>query len=278
MPELPEIEVARRDLDREAGGRKIKAVDVVGKGVLIHHKSRAELTKRLTGCKIKSIDRRGFWILAKLDSDDIWAITPGPTGRFYRQKAGKLPRGLPVMMSIKFTQGGSVHVLDEGRTVRTFVVGKAELAETPELAEMGLDPLETPVPWSEFGNLLRGQPKAKLKALLQDQTLVAGLGPVYTDEILFHAGLRYDRTPGTLSAHEVRRLYRSMVETLSAAIKQRGVSLDDNDTDMFGKRGTYGAELQVYQRQNEICSRCRGTIERVRFQRGNHFFCPNCQS
>lgn len=278
MPELPEVEVARRQLEREVAGRKIKSVDVPGKGVVIHHKSKADLTKRLVDHKIKSFERRGLWVLGKLDRDEVWAVTPGATGRFLRAKTSKIPAGLPIKLTVTFTTGGSVHLLDEDDTAKSFVVTKDDLAETPEIASLGLDPLETPVPWSTFGQVLRTQPKARLKALLQDESLVAGLGPLYSDEILFHAGLRYDRTPESLSAHEIRRLYRSMVETLSAAIKHGGVSLDETDVDMLGNPGEYESEIQVYQRQGLTCNRCRGTIDRVRFQKRNTFFCPDCQS
>ncbi|MCC7076577.1 MAG: hypothetical protein IT198_05575 [Acidimicrobiia bacterium] len=278
MPELPEVEVARRQLEREVAGRKVRSVDVQGKGVVAVHRSKADFTKRLADHKVKSFDRRGLWILGKLDKDDIWAVSPGATGRFFRAKSGKVPRGLPIKLSVSFTTGGSVHLLDTDDTAKKFVVAKDELADVPEIAALGLDPLETPVPWSTFGGVLRTQPRAKLKALLQDDSLVAGLGSLYSDEILFHAGLRYDRSPDSLSAHEIRRLYRSMVETLASAVKHGGVSFDTDDVDMFGNRGEFDTEIEVYQRQGETCHRCRGTIERARFQKKYTFYCPACQS
>ena len=94
----------------------------------------------------------------------------------------------------------------------------------PELAHLGFDPVDDMMSWVRFGELLTAR-KAKLKALLMDQKFVAGIGNIYSDEILCAAGLRYDRSSETLSSQEVRRLYRAMVETLQDAIKHRGSSL-----------------------------------------------------
>jgi hypothetical protein len=91
------------------------------------------------------------------------------------------------------------------------------------------------VSWTLFAEMLRGQ-KVKLKAFLLDQTVLAGLGDLYVDEILFAAGLRPDRIAGSLTTQEIRRLYRSLVETLHDAIKYRGTSLDDDTyVDLHGK-------------------------------------------
>lgn len=288
MPELPEAEVARRDIEREVAGLKIKSVDVPGRGVLAHQRTKAELAKRLVGAKVKSFDRRGNVVVGKLDTDDYLVIDLGMTGRLRRLRAGKLPAGLPVAASIVFTQKGSVHLIDpastrsasaskEGRA-HLFVATKEELLEAPEFADLGMDPLETPVPWQQFGLALRRHPKSKLKAIMQNQSVVAGLGYVYTDEILFRASLRPDRMPESLSAHEVRRLYRAMVETLVDAVKARGVSLDDDDVDIFGEPGRFASDLAVYGRGGDRCIRCRGSVEKMRFQKKYAYFCPGCQS
>lgn len=278
MPELPEIEVGRRDLEREAAGRKVKSVDVLDKSVVARQKTKADFVKRLEGKKIKSFDRRGPFILGKLDSDEFWVVNLGEHGRLIRHKSGKAPTDPAIKLAVAFTQGGSVYLADIGDTAESFVASREELNETADFADMGIDPLENPVPWQQFGQLLLRSGKQKLKAVLQNPKVVAGLGPIYSDEVLFGAGLRFDRTPETLSAHEVRRLYRAMVETLMAAIKARGVSLEDTDVDMFGEPGQYGADLKVFQRAGLTCARCRGTVEKARFQKRFSYYCPGCQS
>ena len=96
-----------------------------------------------------------------------------------------------------------------------------ELETVPELVHLGFDPLEEVMSWARFGQLLADR-HTQLKTLLMDQKFVAGIGNIYSDEILFAAGLRYDRGSDSLSAQEIRRLYRAMVETLSEAVKYRG--------------------------------------------------------
>ena len=131
--------------------------------------------------------------------------------------------------------------------------------------------------WDRFGLLLR-QRKVGLKALLMDQQFVAGIGNLYSDEILFTAGLRYDRTSDSLSATEVRRLYRSMAETLADAIKHRGSSLaDEQYRDLFGEVGDYQGSHQVYDREGQPCRRCRNPVVRVKFGGRSTFFCEHCQ-
>jgi formamidopyrimidine-DNA glycosylase len=147
----------------------------------------------------------------------------------------------------------------------------------PELAHLGFDPLEDVMSWEKFWVLLASH-KAGLKALLMDQEFVAGIGNMYADEILFAAGLRYDRLSNSLSSQEVRRLYRSMVETLSEAVKRRGSSLaDEQYRDLFGEVGDYQGQHQAYDREGQACRRCRATIVRVKSGGRSTYFCDHCQ-
>ena len=118
-----------------------------------------------------------------------------------------------------------------------------------------------------------------MKSLLMDQKFICGLGNIYSDEILFTAGLRYDRMSNTLSSQEVRRLYRAIQETMQEAIRYRGTTLDDEAyVDLFGEPGEYQKELKVYGRAGEPCRRCRTPIKSVRLGNRSAYFCPQCQS
>jgi len=278
MPDLPEIEVARRDMEREVAGKKLKAVEHVDKALLGHQKVKTEFAKRLVGHKVKSFDRRGIFLVGKLDSGELWVIDLATGGRLARVKGGKPEATKATRLTVSFTTGGAVRLNDARGDAQTWVCTKEELEEVLEAAALGVDPLEAPVPWQEFGRILREHRRSKLKALLQNPKVVVGLGSVYSDEVLFNAGLRHDRAPETLSAHEVRRLYRGMVETLTEAIKYRGVSLDEDEVDMYGEPGEFAGHLQVFQRYGEPCRRCRAPIDRVKYQKRYHFFCDNCQS
>jgi formamidopyrimidine-DNA glycosylase len=131
--------------------------------------------------------------------------------------------------------------------------------------------------WTRFAELLYSK-KTKLKPLIMDQRFVAGIGNIYADEILFAAGLRYDRGSETLTAQEVRRLYRAMIETLQDAIKHRGSSLaDEQYRDLFGDIGDFQSQHKVYDREGQACRRCRNPIVRVRANGRSTFLCAQCQ-
>jgi len=108
---------------------------------------------------------------------------------------------------------------------------------------------------------------------------VSGLGNIYSDEVLFAAGLRHDRMSDSLSSQEVRRLYRAIREVVQDAIRFRGTTLDDEAyLDLFGKPGEFQAELKVYGRKGSACRRCRTPIDVIKISGRNSYFCPQCQS
>jgi formamidopyrimidine-DNA glycosylase len=118
----------------------------------------------------------------------------------------------------------------------------------------------------------------RLKPLLMDQKFIAGIGNIYSDEILWGAGLRWDRMSDSLTSEEVRRLYRSMMETLQDAVKHRGSSLaDEQYVDLFGKKGEYQLHHKVYAREGQACLRCRHVIVRQKTGGRSTFFCSACQ-
>ena len=131
--------------------------------------------------------------------------------------------------------------------------------------------------WTAFGHMLHAH-HMKLKAFLMDQSILAGIGNIYSDEILHAAGLRYDRMTDELSTMEIRRLYRAVVETLYEAIKYGGSTLDDEQyVDLHGKPGDYQQYHQVYGRDKQACKRCRSVITKAKFQQRTTYFCPDCQ-
>ena len=118
------------------------------------------------------------------------------------------------------------------------------LEQEPILTELGLDPVVEPISWTTFGHLLLSRNQS-IKALLIDPTAVVGIGPVYSDEILWQAGLRHDRASNELTSQEMRRLYRAVVETLHDGAKHRGTTLADGEYhDLAGKPGGYQDLLQ----------------------------------
>jgi len=277
VPELPEVETIRHDLDREVTGRRIKSVEVTGTRSVRRGTKKGFMT-RLEGAKITGVKRRGKYLVLVLDTKEWLVIHLRMSGQLLLA-APKDPKPKHTHVVISFhQQGGELRFVDPRTFGELFVVHPDQLAEeAPELLQLGFDPIDDPISWIKFGHLLLAR-RMPLKTFLTDQGVVAGIGNIYADEILHAAGLRYDRASNSLSPQEMRRLYRSMVEVLSEAIKARGSSLaDDQYVDLHGRTGTYQAHHQVYARDGQPCARCRATVERAKWQGRSTFYCPQCQ-
>ena len=280
MPELPEVETIRRDLQGEVVGRKIKTVEVRNGRTVRRHPSAKHFRARLEGHTVKSIDRAGKYLLLGLDDGQTLVVHLGMSGQLQRAKSVKEPKAPHTHVVITFTQGGQLRFVDP-RTFGELFVSAAPAEGEPALPELAHLGLRSPRGRHELGEVLGAAGsarKAGLKALLMDQEFVAGIGNMYADEILFAAGLRYDRLSNSLSSQEVRRLYRAMVETLAEAVKRRGSSLaDEQYRDLFGEVGDYQDQHQAYDREGQACRRCRATIVRVKSGGRSTFFCDHCQ-
>lgn len=277
MPELPEVETIRRDLEKESVGRRIKSVEVFGDRAIRRHKSAKELIARLDGEKINSVSRKGKYLLISVGDTETLVIHLGMSGQLLKA-AVKDPMAPHTHVVITFTQGGQIRFVDPRTFGEVFVVATDAIAtEAPELLEMGFDPLEDIMSWDLFGARIIAK-KAKLKTLLMDQKFIAGIGNLYSDEILWAAGLRFDRSTETLTTQEVRRLYRSIVETIHDAVKHRGSSLaDEQYRDLYGRTGNYQSEHKAYAHEGDACRRCRGVIVREKWSSRSTYFCPSCQ-
>lgn len=277
MPELPEVETIRRDLEKEVVGKKLKEVTVIGERTV--RRGLEDFKERLEGRKVVGVDRRGKYLVVRLDGPDVLVIHLRMSGQLLKATA-KDPVANHTHAILGFGAPGAIQIrfVDPRTFGELFVTTPAELgAAIPELSSLGFDPLETPMSWERFGLLLRSR-KSKLKTLLMDQSFIAGIGNMYADEILFAAGLRYDRDSATISPQEARRLWRGMTEVLTEAIKARGSSLaDEQYVDLFGKIGKFQEQHQVYAREGKRCLRCRATISRVKFSQRSTYFCPSCQ-
>jgi len=277
MPELPEVETIRRELEREAVGKKVKSVEVHGTRT-VRRQTKKAFAAKLDGVKVTGVDRLGKYLMVKLDSGDTLVVHLRMSGQLLKT-AAKDPVAKHTHVIITFTQGGQLRFVDPRTFGEMFVVGaETRDADAPELSELGFDPVEQPVSWQTFGHLLM-EHKMKLKTFLTDQSIMAGLGNIYADEVLFAAGLRYDRMSDSLSTQEMRRLYRSVVETLHDAIKYGGSTLaDEGYVDLHGKPGEYQAHHKVYDREKLPCFRCRrANISKAKFGGRSTYFCEICQ-
>jgi formamidopyrimidine-DNA glycosylase len=281
LPELPEVETLRQDLDKEVGGRKVKAVEVRAARVVRRHRNRREFADRLVGRKLGTTVRLGDLLLLGLDDPPATValvVGLGPSGRLLKQRsAAPVDRQTDAVLS--FTVGGDLRVLDLGEDGELFLAGQAEVEELADHWRGPIDPLADALAWQALGARL-GARQARLRALLTDPAFVAGIGPVYADEILWAGGLRWDRESDSLSAQEVRRLHRAIQEVVQEAVRLRGVSVGETPwLDLHGGKGEFEPQLSVYQREGQPCRRCRTPLVHEPIEGGQTtYYCPKCQS
>ena len=271
--ELPEIETIRRDLEREIIGRKVKTAEATSMKCLRRYHTRKAFTSQLEGVKITDVRRVGLYLVVELNTESLLVLSLGSSGS-PRRNANKHPKVAGTEVVISFTQYGQLRFVDTEGTGQLFVVPGEDLsAALPEIAGYGLDPVATPMSWTNMGRLLL-QKSTKLKTLLTDETFVIGIGDIYADEILFEAGLRFDRIANSLSTQEIRRLHRSLVGTMHDAMKYRGTSVPDRPfVDPFGQPGSYAGHLKVWGRQGDLSERSRAPIKRTKFRGTWTYYC-----
>ncbi len=281
MPELPEIEVIKRDLEKEVVGRRVKEVEVRpgsnAMKIIRRHGRRKEFQDLLVGTKVEMIDRAGRYLGLHLEDDKVLVVNLGEKGLLLKTSAGDALASHTHVV-IGFTIGGQLRIVDPKMNGEVFVATKEEF-EKLRVEDTAIDPLDNrPFTWQQFSALLEGGHKP-MKELLMDERFFCGLGNLYSDEVLFSAGIRFDRASSTLTSQDVRRLYRALMEIVQDAVKARGTSWGEIEfKDLQGDPGQYQLELKVYEREGEACRRCRHEI--VKEQVGDYYtyFCPQCQS
>lgn len=281
MPELPEIEIMRRDLEKEVVGRRIKDVEVRpgtnAMKIIKRHGRRKELQDLLTGAKVERIERVGRRLLIHFDNGNIALISLGPSGQLKKVSASESVESHTHIV-FSFTIGGQLRLTDPARKSEVFVAPAEQIEGLPELRDFLIDPLESPVTWHDFSTLLTDR-ESTLREALTDDRFIVGLGDVYADEVLWAAGLRFDKQSNKLTSQDVRRLYRGLMETLQDAVKAQGMSIGVGDfSDLQGNPGQFQLELKVFGRAGEACRRCRSTIVKQKVGGRYTYFCAQCQA
>lgn len=275
---LPEAEIVRRELDRDVVGKKIKDVDIEVAKIVKRSGNRTTVANAMVGAKLTSLERLGTHLIFTLDNEQLLVLALAPTTQV-RRHANKDKVEDDTVVTITFTQTGQLRLLDSKNAVEMFLVPADEPLEdtVPEIAEMGMDPLAKPMAWTDFGRKILQQ-DGKLKTVLCDDTIIVGLGDIYSDEILFEASLRYDRTGSSLNTQEVRRFFRSVVTVLNDAVKYRGTSIDDSGfVDPSGERGSFQDHLQVYGKHGDLSPRSRQPLVRSKFAGRWTYYCDQSQ-
>ena len=279
MPELPEVETVRRGLARHVVGRTIQRVEI-GRQRTVRRTSPQQVIDGLTGAKVLAADRRGKYLLLPLDTGDTAMIHLRMSGQLLLAPAGTpRPPHTHVAMTLSGEPAAELWFVDP-RTFGEVVVFDPDHVdvELPELARLGVDPLRDGLDVATLHALLAGR-RTRLKPLLLDQHVIAGIGNIYADEILHAARLHPERVAGSLRRAEVRRLHDALHAVLTAAVGAGGSTLGDRQyVDLMGDGGSYQDEHRVYGRAGQRCPTCgRGWVRRtVSAGRSTHH-CSWCQ-
>jgi len=273
VPELPEVETVRRDLAAELPGSTIVKVDVSGARSVRRYPDASVFETELRGRAVGSVGRWGKYLLIELD---------GPAGVLvvHLRMSGQLRLVAPGADLAKHS-----HVrltLGDGRQLRfvdprTFGELFVTSPDLPELAGLGIDALDPALTVAALSELLASR-RARLKPVLLDQRILAGIGNIYSDEVLWRARLRWYRPAGDLRPAEMGRLHTAVHEVLTEAIDARGSSLHDGQyVDLSGQPGRFQERHAVYARLGQPCRRCGRAIERTTVAQRSHFWCRGCQ-
>lgn len=275
MPELPEVEITRRHLEPVVCGAVVAEVAVRRDRALRLQPCPEDFASRLRGRRILAIGRRGKYLLADVGDGLTWLTHLGMSGRMSVAAPGD-PEAAHTAVVVTLEGGPEVRFVDPRTFGHTAVLTPEELAAAGP-ARLGPDALDALPRSPALAARLAGR-SAPIKPLLLDQRLVAGLGNIYADEVLYRARLRPDRPAGSLSGGEVAALRRAVRPVLEASLRRGGTSLADLAYLLpDGRAGGYLERLAVYGRAGEPCRRCRTAVERI-VQRGRSaYFCPECQ-
>lgn len=275
MPELPEVESVATELRLSLiGGRiaeRIAAVHILWART-VAHPDPATLAAVLLGQSFVSVGRRGKYLLLGLDSGDTLIVHLRMTGRLeVLSSDNPALTGPHVRAWFELAGGQRLVFTDQRKFGRIWLVGDTDAV----VGKLGPEPLAWDFTPELFAAKLADR-RAVIKALLLDQTVVAGLGNIYADESLFVAGIHPLRPAGSLAPEETERLHAAIQQVLGQAIGARGTTLRDYRP-AYGAEGAYQNQLRVYAQTDRPCQRCGTPIRRIRVaQRGTHF-CPSCQ-
>ncbi len=315
MPELPEVETVVSELRPKLKNKKIKEVRVLlpkivamGPATLSNLRYNSESVavkfgKTLKGQKITDVKRRAKMIIIDLAGKPArtervrsggYAILvhlkmTGQLIYFGRKELDKQIRLLnlknykPVHLPAKsthvifeFTDGSRLFYNDFRQFGYLKLVTDKELPQVKELSGYGPEPLDAKFTYAEFEKLLKRRPGALLKPWLMDPTIIAGIGNIYSDEIMFYAKVRPTRKVKSLSQKEKRLLFKGTKKVLQDAVKHYGSSVGDF-VRPSGDWGTYGLLHKVYGRAGEKCKNCGNMIKSLKFNGRTGSFCPHCQ-
>ena len=289
MPELPEVETVRRDLDAAVTKKKIQVVEILSRTTIKNQP--ADFLRFLKHAKFIAVERIGKLLIFSLSDKKHWLLIHlKMTGQLIYQDGKKVLAGGHILGGKNGAFGGNL----PGKATRFYLeladksklffndqrnFGYAKIVDADELeiikAKYGIEPLQANFILKSFAAIFAGRNK-NVKALLLDQNLIAGIGNIYADETLFAAGILPARIAKSLTPAEIKKLFAAIKTIIAKAIKNRGTTFSDY-IDAHGHRGGFSKFLQVYGRAKEKCYKCGTILKKAKIAGRGTVFCEKCQ-
>jgi formamidopyrimidine-DNA glycosylase len=294
MPELPEVETTVRDLKKAQPpilGTGFFDLWTDWKKVVKKPKNFEEFKKGLLGKKILDIKRRGKNILFFLSQNKVLLIHQKLTGHLLYGK-WEIKKGKPeskikgpisedpmnrfLHLIFFLNNGWQLAISDLRKFAKVELWDKEELENSKEFKSLGPEPLEKDFTFEKFKEALSKKKRGKIKQVLMDQNIIAGIGNIYSDEILWQAKIHPFKDVSKLKDDQLKEIYKAMKEILKKAILAKGESISDYRR-ISGEKGGFDPLRKVYRREGEKCFRCGSIIKRIKLAGRSAHFCPACQ-
>ncbi len=273
MPELPEVETVRQTLQPKLAGLKFCGA-LVYLPKIIKTPDPEQFIKEIEGKKIIKISRRGKYLLLNLSDRYTLVVHLRMTGSLVYCENGD-PPAKHTHIVFNLSNGAQLRFTDVRQFGQLWLVPSTSLDSLTGLKNLGVEPLEPQFTRDYLKKELRRR-HARIKPLLLDQTIIAGLGNIYTDEALHRAKINPERLAMTLTPREIASLYHAIRDVLQEGIENRGTTVR-NYVDGEGRSGSYQEQLQVYSRDGEPCSHCGKIIIKKKVGGRSSYYCPSCQ-
>ncbi len=274
MPELPEVETVRRGLAALVIGKTIEKITVSLPRIIRTPDDVRQFCMMLEGYAIDAVERRGKYLLLSIGPHLLVSHLrmEGRYGFYHRED----PVEKHTHVIFHFTDGTELRYKDVRQFGTMDILSQGRHQELPGLATLGPEPLDRSFTPEVLIKALRARRSGKIKALLLDQSLVAGLGNIYVDEVLFQSGIHPEASGPELSDQQIVALHRAIVAVLTQSVELGGSSVKSY-VNGYGQEGGMQHQLNVYGREDQPCPNCGTLIVKTRLGgRGTHF-CPTCQ-
>src|SRR5213076_1356839 len=273
MPELPEVESVRRQLEPALVGRRFVHVQIDDPR-LVRPLEPREVAAELEGERVAAVERRGKYLVFRFESGRVLLIHLRMTGSLRHAPGGTLQDDPHRRAVVRLDDGSDVAYRDV-RRFGTWLLLEPGEAEPYLSARVGDEPLDALFTAARLGERLAAR-RTSLKAALLDQRTLAGMGNIYVDEALWRARLNPLRPAAQLDRNELRRLHRGIRAALEHGLARQGSTLRDYRLP-DGSGGSMQDEFRVYGRGGEPCERCGKPISRTQVAGRTTWFCPTCQ-